>query len=121
MGKKILCVDDSPTIRMLVKKSLTPEGFDILEAEDGQKALDESKGQDISLFIVDVNMPVMNGFEFVKKIKTIPEFGSTPIVFLTTESAAEKKAMGKELGVNGWIVKPFDGPSLVKLTHMLIG
>jgi two-component system, chemotaxis family, chemotaxis protein CheY len=121
MGKKILCVDDSPTIRMLVKKSLTPEGFEIIEAENGQEALDKSKAEDIGLFIVDVNMPVMNGFDFVRKIKTVPEFGSTPIVFLTTESAAEKKAIGKELGVNGWIVKPFDGPSLVKLTKMLIG
>ena len=121
MGKTVMCVDDSSTIRMLVKKALEPEGFEIVEAENGQDGLDKSAGKDITLFIVDVNMPVMDGFEFVKSIKGNSTFGDTPIIFLTTESSAQKKQIGKELGVNGWIVKPFDPPSLIKVVNMLTG
>lgn len=121
MSKKVMCVDDSSTIRMLVKKALEPEGFEIIEAENGQDGLDKVSDQDVTVFIVDVNMPVMDGFTFVKEIRGKTDFASTPIVFLTTESSAQKKQMGKDLGVNGWIVKPFDPPSLVKVVNMLVG
>jgi two-component system chemotaxis response regulator CheY len=121
MAAKIMCVDDSSTIRMLVKKSLEPEGFEIVEAENGQEGLEKSKGADIGLFIVDVNMPVMNGFEFVEGLKKEAAHSSKPVVFLTTENSAEKKDMGKTLGVQGWIVKPFEPDSLVKIVKMLVG
>lgn len=120
MGKKVLCIDDSATIRMLVKKALGPEGYEIVEAENGQEGLDKSEEQEISLFIVDVNMPVMDGFEFVKNIKQRSAYAETPVIFLTTESGAEKKQVGKELGVNGWFVKPFEAPSLAKVVKMLV-
>lgn len=121
MSKKVMCVDDSATIRMLVKKALQPEGYEIVEAENGQNGLEKLSGEDISLFIVDVNMPVMDGFEFVKNIKANTAVNTKPVIFLTTESSAQKKELGKELGVNGWIVKPFDPPSLVKVVNMLLG
>lgn len=121
MSKKVLCVDDSSTIRMLVKKALNPEGYTVLEAEDGQKALDKSKEETVDLFIVDVNMPVMDGFTFVKEVKKMDAYQEAPIIFLTTESAAQKKEVGKELGVNGWFVKPFEAPSLLKVVNMLVG
>jgi two-component system chemotaxis response regulator CheY len=121
MGKTVMCVDDSSTIRMLVKKALEPEGCEILEAENGEEGLRKAGEKPIDLFIVDVNMPVMDGFEFVKGIKARPDVADKPVVFLTTESSAQKKQVGKELGVNGWIVKPFDPPSLVKIVNMLTG
>lgn len=118
MAKKIMCVDDSPTIRTLVKNSVTPEGWDFMEAENGQEALDKlSDG--ISVFVVDVNMPVMNGFELVKNIKKNSNFATVPIVFLTTESSDEMKQKGKDLGINGWIVKPFERTTLLKIIDML--
>ncbi len=120
MGKKVLCVDDSSTIRMLVKKALQPEGYEIVEAENGQVGLEKSDESEISLFIVDVNMPVMDGFDFVKNVKQKPAYKDTPIIFLTTESGADKKQVGKELGVNGWFVKPFEAPSLLKVVKMLV-
>ncbi len=120
MASKILCVDDSVTIRKLVKKALEPEGFEIVEAENGQVALDKCGEEDVSLCIVDVNMPVMDGFQFVESIKQNPEYANIPVIFLTTESAAQKKQVGKELGVNGWIVKPFEAPSLAKVVKMLV-
>ena len=119
MAKQVMCLDDSSTIRMLVKKALEPEGFEIIEAENGQDGLEKAEGKDIAIFIVDVNMPVMDGFEFVKAIKE--KYPSIPVIFLTTESSAQKKQVGKELGVKGWIVKPFDPPSLLKVVTMLTG
>jgi len=103
---------------MLVKQNLGPQGFDIIEASNGQEGLDKLSS-DIGLFLVDVNMPVMNGFDFVKSLKADSSYSSKPVVFLTTESGVEKKSVGKELGVNGWIVKPFEPESLVKIVTML--
>lgn len=118
MNKKIMCVDDSPTIRTLVKNTVTPLGFGVIEAENGQEALD-SLSHDIVFFVVDVNMPVMNGLDFVKQLKSLPDYNKKPVVFLTTESSDEMKAKGKALGVNGWIVKPFERDTLLKIIDML--
>ncbi len=120
MGKKILCIDDSVTIRMLVKKTLVPLGYEILEAENGQAGVTAAGANSVDFFLIDVNMPVMNGFECVAALKSLPKYGKTPMVFLTTESSPEKKEQGKKLGVSGWIVKPFEPESLVKILRMLI-
>ncbi|MFP4113896.1 MAG: response regulator [Spirochaetota bacterium] len=118
MAKRILCIDDSPTICKLVHKALDPAGYEVDEAENGRVALEKARaGYDV--FIVDVNMPEMNGFEFVEALKSNAEFASKPIVFLTTESSDDKKARGKQLGVNGWIVKPFEPEALTKVVSML--
>jgi two-component system chemotaxis response regulator CheY len=105
---------------MLVKKTLEGRGYEVREAEHGVDALaklDQESRAD--LFIVDVNMPEMDGFTFVKELKGRADLAKVPVVFLTTEAGADKKAMGKDLGVNGWIVKPFEEPSLVKVVEML--
>lgn len=121
MGKTVLCIDDSTTIRLLVRKTLEPLGYRILEAEDGKKGLEQAAKEPIDFFLVDVNMPVMNGFECVKELKGRPGSTKTPIVFLTTESSEEKKALGRQLGVSGWMMKPFEGDALVKIVKMLAG
>ncbi len=118
MSKKMMCVDDSPTIRGLIKNTVSSDGWEVVEAGDGQIALN-SLTPDIGFFIVDVNMPVMNGFEFVTELKKKPEFNKKPVVFLTTESSDEMKAKGKALGINGWIVKPFERETLLKIVDML--
>ncbi|HAK47257.1 MAG TPA: two-component system response regulator [Spirochaeta sp.] len=120
MPAKIMCVDDSNTIRSLVKKTLVTAGFEFVEAENGQDALDNLSA-DIELFIVDVNMPVMGGYEFVENLKKQAEYKTKPVVFLTTESSADKKEKGKSLGINGWIVKPFEPASFLKVIDMLVG
>lgn len=120
-GKTIMCVDDSPTIRKLVRKALEPEGFTIMEAENGKEALGGAASGGIDFFLVDVNMPVMDGFEFVEELLKNAAYKETPVVFLTTESSADKKQRGKALGVRGWVVKPFEATALVKLVAMLTG
>lgn len=122
MGNKtVLCVDDSPTIRKLVKKALEPEGYTIIEAENGKEALESAASSPVDFCLVDVNMPVMDGFAFVEELKKNPAYRDTPVVFLTTESSADKKQRGKDLGVRGWVVKPFEATALVKLVTMLTG
>lgn len=120
MSKKVMCVDDSSTIRMLVEKTLIPAGFEVVGAENGQAALN-NLSPDISLFLVDVNMPVMGGFEFIENLKQKAEYKTKPVIFLTTESSAEKKEKGKALGINGWVVKPFEPESFLKVINMLAG
>lgn len=121
MAKTILCIDDSTTIRLLVKKTLEPLGYVVLEAENGQAGVDRASQAPVDFILVDVNMPVMNGFECVKTLKTKPTLSKVPVVFLTTESSDEKKALGRQLGVSGWMVKPFEAEALVKIVRMLAG
>ncbi len=116
-----MCVDDSPTIRKLVRKALEPEGFTIVEAENGKAALEAAASGGIDFFLVDVNMPVMDGFQFVEELLKNTAYKDSPVVFLTTESSADKKQKGKALGVRGWVVKPFEATALVKLVAMLTG
>jgi len=121
MAKTILCIDDSTTIRLLVKKTLEPLGYVILEAENGQLGVGVAAKNPVDFILVDVNMPVMNGFECVKSLKANPALAKVPVVFLTTESSEEKKALGRQLGVSGWMVKPFEADALVKIVRMLAG
>ena len=124
MGNLIMCVDDSKSMRLIIKKTLE-KNFNLIEAENGRDALgklndlESSGGQSISLFLVDVNMPVMDGFEFVKELRTDEKYNNVPILMLTSESSSRKKLTGKELGVSGWVVKPFDPGSLIKVIEAL--
>ena len=120
MGVKAMCVDDSATIRTLVQKALTPAGFDVVGAGNGREALGASDSS-IDIFIVDVHMPEMDGFEYVAAIRAKPELAAKPIVFLTTESSDQMKSRGKELGVSGWIVKPFKPSDLASVALTLTG
>jgi two-component system, chemotaxis family, chemotaxis protein CheY len=124
MGKTVLIVDDTEAIRMSVGFILQEEGYTVVEAKNGQEALDKLKeGAGIDLILCDVNMPVMDGITFLRSVKTDNSYSAfkfTPVVMLTTEAGEEKKAEGKELGAKAWIVKPFKPDQLVKSVKMLI-
>ncbi len=111
MAKTILIVDDSLSMRQLVKMSLTGAGHQVIEACDGRdalnKLLNKLTGQKIHLIISDVNMPNLDGIGLVKEIKARNEYRFTPIIMLTTESEQSKKAEGQAAGAKAWIVKPF--------------
>ena len=114
MPTKILAVDDSPTMRMLLRATLTAQGFDVRDAEDGIAALDLLDGADErpDLVITDINMPRLDGFGLIAELRARPPFKDTPILVLSTESAPEKKAVARRAGATGWLVKPFDPVSL---------
>lgn len=107
MGKNILIVDDSESIREVVSFTLENEGYNVMIGNDGTDALKFFDGTQIDLVITDLHMPEMNGIEFIKKIREKEEYKRIPILFLTTESQASKKQEAKEAGATGWIIKPF--------------
>lgn len=109
----ILAVDDSASMRQMVTFTLKGAGFDVIEAADGQQALDKAKTTTVDLVLSDVNMPVMDGIELVKNLRTLPAYKFTPILMLTTESAGDKKTQGKSAGATGWLVKPFNPEQLL--------
>ncbi len=119
MAKTILVVDDSSSLRQVVKMALSGAGYDVLEAGDGQAALSLLDGRPINMVVCDVNMPVMNGIEFVKATKTLPAYKFLPILMLTTESQEEKKAQGKAAGAKAWMVKPFSPTQLLNAVAKL--
>lgn len=118
--KKILVVDDSTAIRNIIKTALYGD-YDILEAENGQVAFDVARAHTINLFLLDVNMPVMDGITLTRKIRSLKEYSDAPIIMLTTESRESKKQEGKNAGANGWIVKPCDPEKLLGLVNKLLG
>jgi two-component system chemotaxis response regulator CheY len=107
MSKTIMIVDDSVTIRQMVVFTLKGAGYQVVEAVDGVDALAKIGAQKVDLVITDLNMPNMNGIELTRQLRAAAPYRFTPILLLTTESHAEKKAEGKSAGATGWIVKPF--------------
>jgi len=110
---KILIVDDALTIRNVIKATLQPHGFDIKEATNGQQALEIAKKEKFNLIISDINMPIMDGLEFLRKFRQFNK--NTPFLILTTESDLSKKSVAKSLGATGWIVKPFKALDLINV------
>jgi two-component system, chemotaxis family, chemotaxis protein CheY len=113
MGKTIMTVDDSSTVRHLIRFALTSAGYDILEAADGQIALEQLKSIQVHMVITDLNMPNLDGIGLIKALRALPAYKFVPIVMLTTESQMDKVQEGKDAGATGWIIKPFNSEQLV--------
>lgn len=115
MGKCVLAVDDSKTMRDMVSFTLRGAGYSVVEAENGVAALRAAQGQKIDVIITDVNMPEMDGITLVRKLRALPTHAGTPILILTTESEQSKKDAGRAAGATGWIVKPFSPEKLLQI------
>ncbi|MCP4752954.1 MAG: response regulator [Proteobacteria bacterium] len=120
MGKTILTVDDSASVRQMVAFTLKNEGYEIMEAVDGVDALAKLEEKPADMVLTDLNMPNMDGIELIKNLRANPNFKFIPIIFLTTESQAEKKQAGKAAGATGWIVKPFKPEQLVGVIRKVL-
>ncbi len=120
MVAKILVVDDAITIRLLAKKALFQEGYEVQLCVDGLDALNTAKQAQFDLVISDINMPNMNGFALVKALRALPEYENVPIFMLTTESSKEVAMEGKRLGVNAWVVKPFNPAKLLNAIRAML-
>ena len=118
---KILAVDDSASMRQMVVFTLQSAGYDVVEASDGQKALEIAKGASFDLVLSDVNMPVMDGIELVRELRQLDAYKYTPILMLTTETAGDKKMAGKNAGATGWVVKPFNPDKLLATIKKVTG
>ena len=121
MAKTILVVDDSATMLMSLKTTLTMGGYQVETASNGQLALDKlNAGAKPNLILTDVNMPVMGGMELIGKARALPGFRFIPILTLTTESEAGKRDEGKRAGATGWLVKPVSGNDLLKVIKQVL-
>jgi two-component system, chemotaxis family, chemotaxis protein CheY len=110
---KVLIIDDSITMRQMVAFTLEKAGHEVHSAESGLAALKITDKERFDLFITDLNMPGMSGLELIKELRMRQASRSKPILVLTTEADAEKKAAGRAAGATGWIVKPFDPNALL--------
>jgi two-component system chemotaxis response regulator CheY len=110
MGPDILIVDDSAAIRKILQRVLRQTGMalgELVEAGDGQEALDALRGRPIGLVLSDINMPKMDGLQMLAAIKALPDKGNVPVVMITTEGGEAKVAEAVKLGAAGYVRKPF--------------
>ncbi len=121
MGKLVLTVDDSASIRQMVAFTLKSAGYEVMEAVDGEDGLSKAKGRTADLILTDQNMPKMDGLTLIKSLRGIPQYRSTPILMLTTESSDAMKSAGRAAGATGWLVKPFDPAKLLEVVKKVIG
>jgi len=117
----ILAVDDSPSMREMLAAVLRDSGYQVVEAEDGVKALEVARTRSVDVVLTDQNMPNMDGLSLVKNLRSLPAYKDTPIMMLTTESSAEMKQKGRDAGATGWMVKPFDPDKLVRMLKSVMG
>lgn len=116
----IMTVDDAATIRKMVAWTLKSAGHEVVEAVDGADALRAVAAKPVDLVISDINMPNMDGIELTRRLRAAPATARVPIILLTTESDAEKKAAGKAAGATGWMVKPFNQESLLAVVAKVL-
>jgi two-component system chemotaxis response regulator CheY len=121
MKKRILAVDDSPSVRQMVKLTLTGAGYEIVEASDGAEGLSKAQATTLDMVVTDLNMPVMNGLGLIRELRKLPAYRGVPILFLTTESDPEMKKQAKAAGATGWITKPFQQDQLVAIVKKVLG
>lgn len=111
---KILYVDDSPTMRRIIQNSLNKIGYeDLIDAENGVDAMEKLEGTDVDLILTDWNMPEMNGEQLVQTLREDSRFKDKPILMITTRGMKEDVMTAVQIGVNGYVVKPFT-PEVLK-------
>jgi two-component system, chemotaxis family, chemotaxis protein CheY len=120
MAKTILTVDDSASVRQMVKFTLADAGYSVIEAVDGKDALTKLAGG-VNLVITDLNMPNLDGIGLIRSLRANPCCKGIPIIMLTTESQESRKQEGKAAGATGWIVKPFTTQQLLAVVKRVLG
>lgn len=121
MAKTILAVDDSPSIRQMVSFTLKSSGYEVVEAVDGIDGVEKAQAGRFDLVLTDQNMPRLDGIGLVKRLRSLPQYATTPILMLTTESSDAMKSQGRAAGATGWLVKPFDPQKLIEVVRKVIG
>jgi two-component system chemotaxis response regulator CheY len=121
VSAKILIVEDSPSMRRLVREALDADGYEVTESENGLEALAVLGRVAPDLVITDINMPQLDGLGLLREIRNLPSFRFTPVLILTSESGTEMKESGRAAGATGWLVKPFDAEQLRRVVVQVLG
>ena len=119
MGKRVMAVDDSATVRKVLQATLAAAGYEVVEAVDGADALEKLSGDSVDMLVTDLNMPNMDGIDLIQEVRQKPGNRFMPIIMLTSESQPEKKSAGKAAGASGWITKPFNPDQLLAVVRMV--
>jgi DNA-binding response OmpR family regulator len=106
--RRVLVIDDEPSIRLLCRVNLPFSGFEVVEAADGEAALEEARAQPVDVVLLDVMMPGMGGFDVAERLQSDPATASVPIVFLSARADRADVRRGLALGAAEYITKPFD-------------
>jgi two-component system chemotaxis response regulator CheY len=121
MNKTILTAEDSSSLRQLMSTTLQEAGYDVIEAADGQEALDLLADEEVGMLITDLNMPRLNGLNLIREIRKDPSNRFLPILMLTSETEISRRQEGKKAGASAWIQKPFKPEQLLKVVQMVLG
>jgi len=121
MTRRILAVDDSASMRQMVRAALEADGYEVREAENGARALEALDDAPVDLVITDLYMPQMDGLALLRAIRERPDHRFTPVLMLTTESGEEMKRRGRAAGATGWLVKPFQPGQLRQVVARVLG
>ncbi|HLO78286.1 MAG TPA: response regulator [Magnetospirillum sp.] len=121
MTKTIFTIDDSASMRQMVRLTLAGAGYQVVEAADGREALEKIGAFAPSMVVTDLNMPVMDGLTLIRNLRALPSCKGIPIVFLTTESDEAKKREAKDAGATGWLTKPFKQEQLLAVVKKVLG
>jgi len=117
----VLAIDDSLTIREMVRETLSSAGFVVTTANDGQDGVEQFEKDRFDAVITDINMPKMDGFGVIEHIRGGGSNARVPILVLTTESGASLKDRARKAGATGWIVKPFQDEGLINVIRRVTG
>ena len=121
MAKTVLAVDDSKLALDVVDFALSASGYRVLTASSGREALEVMGSQAVDLAIVDINMPGMDGYSLIRKVRSQPAWEGMPLIILTTQVEARDKQKGFEAGANAYLVKPVSPVEMVVQVRLLIG
>ena len=118
----VLVIDDSLTTRMLEQSILESAGYEVDVATSGEEAIEKARGKQYGLFLVDVEMPGMDGFEFVSRTQADASLRTVPAILVTSRSATEDRRRGEQVGARGYVVKgEFDQVYLLRLIREFMG
>lgn len=122
MGKRVLAVDDSATVRQVVQSTLENAGYQVVLAQDGAKALGVLNQEEdrFDMVLTDLNMPNLNGIELIREIRATPHHRFIPVLMLTSEDQADLKKAGKLAGASCWLNKPFKPENLLSIVKMVL-
>lgn len=120
MALRVLAVDDSKTIRMIVKKAFKTYDCEVIEAENGKKGLETASKEKPDLIVLDITMPVMTGPQMLEELRKDPDLKEIPVIMLTAESGKENVIQILKMGVQDYMVKPFKGEQLVERVRKFV-
>jgi two-component system, chemotaxis family, chemotaxis protein CheY len=119
VAKRILTIDDSKTMRDMLRFTLVDAGYDVIQAVDGQDGLDVLRKERVDVVITDINMPKLDGYGVIRHLRADAGYDDTPILVLSTEGDQKTREIGRDAGATGWLVKPFDPDQLVEIVRQV--